>query len=63
MNWLKKLLNKAKIEKSTNSVIPPMPEFDSISLAEIMYDKYLDVFTDEVIRVIYSKNKTMRYVI
>ena len=39
----------------------PMPEWDAI--VEMMYDKHLDAFADEVVDVIYSKDRSMRYVI
>ena len=38
-----------------------MPTWESV--VEIMYDKQLDSFLDEVVKVIYSKDKTKRYVI
>lgn len=33
------------------------------NIVEIMHDKYLDAFADEVIEVIYSKDSSMRYVV
>ena len=41
--------------------IPQMPSWESI--VEMMRDKHLDAFTDEVVDVIYSKDSSMRYVI
>ena len=41
--------------------IPPMPLWEEI--VKIMYDKNLDAFADEVVKVVYSKDKTMRYVL
>lgn len=38
--------------------MPPWAE-----IVEMMYDKQLDVFADEVVRVVYSADKTMRYVV
>ena len=32
-------------------------------IVEIMYDKHLDAFADEVVSVVYSIDKTMRYVV
>ena len=41
--------------------VPPMPSWEST--IEMMYDKNLDAFSSEINRVIYSKDKSMRYVI
>ena len=38
-----------------------MPSWETV--VAIMYDKYLDAFADEVVNVVYSKDKSMRYVI
>lgn len=38
-----------------------MPSWDKI--VELLYDKNLDSFCDEVINVLYSKDKSMRYVV
>ena len=55
-NWI------ASIFKKKQQVsISPMPTWESV--VEIMYDKQLDSFLDEVVKVIYSKDKTKRYVI
>lgn len=56
MKFLDRLFpNKSK------PVVPPMPSWETI--VEMMYDKHLDVFADEVVRVIYSKDRSMRYVV
>ena len=52
-NWL--------FRKKPNRDIPPMPSWESI--VEMMRDKHLDAFADEVVDVIYSKDSSMRYVI
>ena len=54
-NWI------ASVFKKKVAQIPPMPSWESV--VEIMYDKQLDSFLDEVVKVIYSKDKTKRYVI
>jgi len=38
-----------------------MPSWEAV--VEMMYDKYLDAFSDEVVKVIYSKDRSMRYVV
>ena len=38
-----------------------MPEWNEI--VKMLYDKNLDCFDDEVVRVIYSKDKAMRYIV
>ena len=38
-----------------------MPAWEEI--VEMMYDKYLDTFSLEVVKVIYSKDRSLRYVI
>ena len=40
---------------------PPMHSWETV--VEMMYDKYLDAFSDEVVKVIYSKDRWMRYVV
>lgn len=55
MNLLKRLFCKKTKET------PPMPQWDTI--VEMMYDKGLDNFIDEVVKVIYSKDRSMRYVV
>ena len=47
--------------RKRNADIPPMPTWDTI--VEMMYDKHLDNFIYEVVDVIYSKDRSMRYVI
>lgn len=48
-------------KRKPNSVIPPMPSWEAI--VETMYDKHLDSFCDEVVKVIYSKDRSLRYVV
>ena len=55
-NWIASIFKK-KQQVSISS----MPTWESV--VEIMYDKQLDSFLDEVVKVIYSKDKTKRYVI
>ena len=59
MKWLKKLFNKNR--QLEIEPVPPMPSWDKI--VELLYDKNLDSFCDEVINVFYSKDKSMRYVV
>ena len=47
--------------KKSKETIPPMPSWEAI--IEMMHDKCLDAFSDEVTDVIYSKDRSMRYVI
>lgn len=56
MNFFKRLFQKGKPKG-----IPPIPPWSEI--VKTMYDKSLDAFADEVVRVVYSADKTMRYVI
>ncbi|MCH5191578.1 MAG: hypothetical protein J1F23_05375 [Oscillospiraceae bacterium] len=56
MNFFKALFHKEKRKE-----IPPMPPWSEI--VEIMYDKSLGSFVDEVVSVVYSGDRTMRYVI
>ena len=39
----------------------PMPAWEAV--VEMMYGKHLDAFSSEVVDVIYSKDRSMRYVI
>lgn len=56
MNFFTKLFKKKpRVE------IPPMSPWETV--IEMMYDKHLDAFSDEVTRVIYSKDRSMRYVV
>ena len=55
---MKRLFRKFRIKKR---IVPPMPEWNEI--VEMLYDKNLDCFEDEVVRVIYSKDKAMRYIV
>ena len=56
MNFFAKLFKKKQI-----SEIPPMTSREIV--VERMYNKHLDAFSDEVVKVIYSKNRSMRYVV
>ncbi|MGM9601924.1 MAG: hypothetical protein ACI3W5_10155 [Faecousia sp.] len=55
MNFFKRLFRKEKPKE-----VPAMPPWAKI--VEMMYDKNL-TFDNEVVRVVYSADKTMRYVI
>ncbi len=55
---MKKLFRKFVKDKQ---VISKMPEWNEI--VEMLYDKNLDYFDDEVVKVIYSKDKAMRYIV
>ena len=59
MKCLKRLFNKNR--ELDVKPIPPMPSWDKI--VELLFDKNLDSFCDEVINVFYSKDKSMRYVV
>ena len=59
MKWLKKLFNKNRQLKI--GPVPLMPSWDKI--VELLYNKNLDSFCDEVINVLYSKDNSMRYVV
>lgn len=54
-------LFKWLFHKKAKPDIPPMPSWEAT--IEMMYDKDLDAFSSEITRVIYSKDKSMRYVI
>ena len=54
------ILNRL-FRKKRNRDIPPMPSWEAI--VEMMRDRYLDGFVDDVVDVIYSKDHSMRYVI
>ena len=56
MSFLTKLFKKNSKEET-----PPMPSWETV--VEMMYDKHLDAFSDEVVKVIYSKDRSMRYVV
>lgn len=56
MNFFKRLFQNEKSKE-----FPPMPPWAEI--VEMMYDKSLDAFVDEVVRVVYSADNTMRYVV
>ena len=57
MEWFKRLFKKRG--RSTDA--PLMPSWNEI--VEMLYDKGLDAFSDEVVNVVYSKDKSMRYVV
>lgn len=54
-------LFKTLFQKEKRQDIPAMPLWEEI--VEIMFDKHLDAFADKVVRVVYSIDKTMRYVV
>ena len=56
MNFFKRLFQNEKPKE-----FPAMPPW--AELIEMMYDKSLDAFVDEVVRVVYSADNTMRYVV
>ena len=55
---MKKLFRKFRKEKR---IVPPMPEWNEI--VEMLYDKNLDFLDSTVEKVIYSKDKSKRYVV
>lgn len=56
MNFFKRLFQKEKPKE-----IPAMPPW--VEIVKMMYDKSLDAFVDEVVRVVHSADNTMRYVV
>ena len=50
-----------QFKKKLKEEIPPMPSWETV--VEMMYDKHLDAFSDEIAKVIYSKDRSMRYVV
>ena len=54
----KNLFRKFRKEKP---VVPKMHEWNEI--VEMLYDKSLNCFDDEVVKVIYSKDKAKRYIV
>ncbi len=56
MNFFDKLFRK-----KPKATAPSIPSWETV--IEIMYDQNLDTFADEVTEVIYSTNRSMRYVI
>ena len=56
MNFFTKLFKKKSVVE-----IPPMPSWETV--VEMMYDKHLDAFSDEVVKVIYSKDRSIRYIV
>lgn len=57
MNLFDWIFKKRKQKK------PPKPIPSWKTVIEIMHNKHLDTFADEVVKVIYSKDNSMRYVI
>ena len=55
---VKGLFRKSRKEKR---IVPPMPEWNEI--VEMLYDKNLDFLDSKVEKVIYSKDKSKRYVV
>ena len=55
---VKRLFRKFRKEKR---IVPPMPEWNEI--VEMLYDKNLDFLDSKVEKVIYSKDKSKRYVV
>lgn len=56
MKFFKKLFQKGKSKE-----VPTMLPWAEV--VEMMHDKHLDAFAIEVVRVMYSADKTMRYVV
>ena len=56
MIFLTKLFKKKSKEETST-----IPSWETV--VEMMYDKHLDAFSDEVVKVIYSKDRSMRYVV
>ena len=56
MNFFKLFSRKKK-----DSNVRPSPPWNEI--VDMMHDKYLDAFADEVVTVIYSLDRSMRYVV
>ena len=56
MSFFKRLFQKEKPKE-----VPAMPP--RAEIVEMMYDKSLDAFAEEVVNVVYSLDKTMRYVV
>ncbi len=55
---VKRLFRKFRKEKR---IVPPMPEWNEI--VEMLYDKNLEFLDSTVEKVIYSKDKSKRYVV
>ena len=53
MNFFTKLFKKKAVVE-----IPPMPSWETV--VEMMYDKHLDTFSDEVVKVVYSKEQPVK---
>jgi len=52
MNFFTKLFKKKAVVE-----ISPMPSWETV--VEMMYDKHLDTFSDEVVKVVYSKDRSI----
>lgn len=52
---------KKRFVRPNSPQVPPITPWDA--LVEMMYDTQLNAFGDKVIRVVYSTDRTMRYVI
>lgn len=48
-------------KKKQKTEPPPMPAWNAI--VDMLYDQQLDTFADEVIDVIYSRDRSMRYIV
>ena len=57
---MKDVFRKIKARKA-NIDVPPMPSWNDI--VEMLYQKGLENFCDEVVKVFYSRDKAQRYVI
>lgn len=57
--WSASLFPKKKAEETVE--VPPMPAWETI--VEMMYDRDLDKFGSEVMRVIYAADRSIRFVI
>lgn len=61
MGILKRLFGRNKNMRNTQGTPVHVPTWEEV--VENMYDKDLSCFTDEVVKVMYSKNRDMRYVV
>ena len=58
MKWLKSLFRK---KKKIDAPLPPIPPFEE--MVEYLYDKKLPVEKGEIIKVIYSKDRSKRFIV
>lgn len=58
MKWLKSLFGK---KKKIDAPLPPIPPFEE--MVEYLYDKKLPVEKGEIIKVIYSKDRSKRFIV